>query len=80
MSGWVVGVAWDDSVCEGGFPVYGYLPVRRGLVDRDIQVVYFVVNLYFCRNFRFGCITLKSSNMFWMCVWLELKINSISST
>jgi len=28
--GWVVGVVWDDSVCESGFPVYGYLQVRMG--------------------------------------------------
>ena len=49
--GWVVGGVWDDSVCESGFPVYGYLPVRRGLVHSDVQVVYFVVSLCFCRKF-----------------------------
>ena len=26
-------------------------------------------------NFRLGCTALKSSNMFWMFVWLESKIN-----
>jgi len=31
-------------------------------------------------NFRLGCTALKSSNMFWMFVWLESKINSMSST
>ena len=49
--GWVVGGVWDDSFCESGFPVYGYLPVRRGLADGDVQVVYFVVSLCFCRKF-----------------------------
>ena len=49
--GWVVGGVWDDSVCESGFPVYGYLPFCRGLVDGDVQVVYFVVRLCFCRKF-----------------------------
>ena len=49
--GWVVGGVWDDSVCESGFPVHGYLPVHRGLVDSDVQVVYFVVSLCFCHKF-----------------------------
>ena len=49
--GWVVGGVWDDSVCESGFPVYGCLPVHRGLVDSDVQVVYFVVSLCFCHKF-----------------------------
>ena len=29
------------------FPVYGYFPVRWGLVDSDVQVVYFVVRFCF---------------------------------
>jgi len=49
--GWVVGGVWDDSVCESGISVYGYLPVCRSLVDGDVQVVYFVVSLCFCRKF-----------------------------
>jgi len=49
--GWMVGGLWDDSFCESAFPVYGYLPVLRGLVDGDVQVVYFVVSLCFCRKF-----------------------------
>jgi len=50
--GWVVGVLWDCSFCESGFPVYGYLPVHRGLVDSDFQVVYyFIVSLCFCHKF-----------------------------
>jgi hypothetical protein len=27
---WVVGGVWDDSVCESGFPIYGYLSFRMG--------------------------------------------------
>ena len=49
--GWVVAGVWDDSVCESGFPVYGYLPFLRGLVDGEVQVVYFVVSLCFSRKF-----------------------------
>ena len=49
--GLVVGGVWDASGCESGFPVYGYLPVRIGLVDGDVQVVDFVVSLCFCRKF-----------------------------
>ena len=49
--GWVVGGVWDDSVCESGFPVHGYLPVPRGLADGDIQVVYSVVSPCFCHKF-----------------------------
>jgi len=48
---WVFGGLWHDSVCECGFPAYGYLQVCSSLVDSDIQVVYFVVSLCFCRKF-----------------------------
>ena len=49
--GWVVGGVWDDSVSEIGFPVYGYLEVCSGLVDSDMQVVYYVGSLCFCHKF-----------------------------
>ena len=49
--GWVGGGVWDDSVCESGFPVYGYLSVLRGIVDSDVQVVYFDVSFCFCHKF-----------------------------
>jgi len=49
--GWVVGGVWDDSVCESGFPVFGYLPVLGDLRGSDVQVVYIVVSLCSCHKF-----------------------------
>jgi len=31
-------------------------------------------------NFKLGCIALKSSSIFWIFVWLESRISSMSST
>jgi hypothetical protein len=48
-AGWLEVYGMIVSV-EVGF-LYGYLPVLWGLVDSDVQVVYFVVSLCFCHKF-----------------------------
>ena len=64
MLGGVVGGVWNDCVSECWFSVYGSSPVNVGSVDSNVQEVYLVVFSHSAVNLSFGCIVLKSFNMF----------------